>query len=71
MVSGETVDGEVGERRPRQGRGLRIEVDDECGTGGRGETERSDAMKDRVRAEESPSEHGGRSYGPAPDTGTP
>ena len=71
MVRGEAVDGQFGQRRAGKRRRPRIEVDDERRARRCGQPEGSDAMQDRVRTEESPNEHGGRSYGMAPSTGTP
>lgn len=71
MVRGEAVDGQFGERRAGKRGRPRIEVDDQCGARRCGQPEGGDAMKDRVRTEESPNEHGGRSYALAPSTGTP
>lgn len=71
MVSRETVDGKLGESRTWQRRSPRIQVDDQCGASRRRKPERGDAVKDRIWAEESPNEHGGRSYGPSCGLGTP
>jgi hypothetical protein len=53
MGGGGTVAQQFGEGGSREGCGGRIEVDDEAGSRRRGETERRDAMEDRIGARDS------------------
>lgn len=62
MGGGGTVAQEFGEAGSGKGCGGRIEVDDEAGARRRGETERGDAMEDRIGARDSSEQHGERSY---------
>lgn len=62
LAGGDAFTQQVDQRGAGKRNRLGIEVNDEAGSGGRGETEWADAVEHRVGARESADGHGRRSY---------